>query len=101
MSARSRRRWSAREKLDILSEARQSGRNVLDVCRQYQISSSLFYTWERLARQGAIKALEGSRSHPQVSSETSRLEVDRLRALVAELTSENLALRKRFHRARQ
>lgn len=101
MSARSRRRWSAREKLDILSEARQSGRNVMDVCRQYQISSSLFYTWERLARQGAIEALEGSRPNLRVSSETSRLEVDHLRALVAELTSENLELRKRLHRPSQ
>jgi transposase len=92
-----RRRWNARQKLDIVLEARQAGRTVLEVCRRHEISSSLFYAWERQACQGAIAALEqGSGRQARSGEATARAELERMRVLVADLTAENLQLRRRL-----
>ena len=42
-----RRRWSEEERLQILSEAFAPGACVAEVCRRYDISSALIYTWRR------------------------------------------------------
>jgi transposase len=51
-----RRRWSAEERLEILTEAFSPGACVAEVCRRHDISSSLIYTWRgklRAAQAGA------------------------------------------------
>jgi len=42
-----RRRWSDEERLQILAEAFSPGTKVADVCRRYDISTGLIYTWRR------------------------------------------------------
>ena len=42
-----RRRWSDEERLQILTEAFSPGACVAQVCRRYDISSALIYTWRR------------------------------------------------------
>lgn len=91
-----RRRWTAEEKLRILEEARQAGVSVSEVCRHHQIAPGQFYLWERQARGGALQALRDrqrgrKRADPQVRWQA---EVDRLRVTVAELSIENLQLKK-------
>lgn len=46
-----RRRWSAEERLQILSEAFSPGGCVAEVCRRHDISSGLIYTWRRKLRE--------------------------------------------------
>jgi transposase len=46
-----RRRWSDEERLRILSEAFSPGVCVAEVCRRYDISSALIYTWRRKLRE--------------------------------------------------
>lgn len=46
-----RRRWSDEERLDILNEAFAPGACVAEVCRRYDISSALIYTWRRKLRE--------------------------------------------------
>jgi len=46
-----KRKFTAEEKFKILEEARQPGASVAEVCRRYQIVSSLFYKWESEARK--------------------------------------------------
>ncbi|HPZ77353.1 MAG TPA: transposase [Thermosynergistes sp.] len=36
--AKGRRKWSAKEKLRILEEARQAGESVSEVCRRHQVA---------------------------------------------------------------
>jgi len=51
-----RRRWSDEERLQILAEAFAPGARVADVCRRYDISTGLIYTWRRkLLDAGALQ----------------------------------------------
>ena len=96
MSSKSHRRWTAEQKLSILEEARQSGHSISEVCRRHQIAAGQFYAWERQARQGAVAALSNSkpgRRSPD-PTETLHAQILRLQAVVAELSSENLDLKK-------
>lgn len=91
-----RRHFTAQEKLTILEEARQSGANLSEVCRRHQIAPGQFYAWEKQAKQAALQVLQNrpgrrKQSDPQ---EILHQEVQRLQAAVAELTLENLQLKK-------
>ena len=90
------RRMGAQEKLGILEEGRQSGSTVSEACRRHQVSHAQFYRWERLARQGALEALHsGARKARNGKREDWLMtEVNRMRAIVVELSAENLTLKK-------
>lgn len=90
------RRTSAEEKLSILEEGRQLGATISEVCRRHQIAHTQFYRWERISRQAALEALRnGARKAKNGKREELLLsEVNRLRAAVAELTLENLTLKR-------
>jgi transposase-like protein len=94
-----RRRLTVDEKLRILEEAQQPGVQIAELCRRHGIGTSQFYTWREQARQGAKAALNQpvgrkGRSHRDAALERLTAERDRLRAVVAEITAENLDLRK-------
>ncbi|MCL0036431.1 transposase [Dehalococcoidia bacterium] len=93
---RIQRRLSAEEKLRVVEEGRQSGASISEVCRRHQIAHTQFYRWERLARQGALEALRnGARKARNGKREEQLLaEIARLRAVMAELTAENLTLKR-------
>ena len=96
MSTQSRRRWTAEEKLRIIEEARQTEHTVSEACRRHCLAVGQFYTWEKRARQGALEALRNGKrgrrgNDPEVALRT---EIGRLRAVVAELSAENLELKK-------
>lgn len=46
-----RRRWSAEERFQILTEAFSPGGCVSDVARRYDVSTGLIYTWRRKLRR--------------------------------------------------
>jgi transposase len=96
MGAQKRRQWTAEQKLQILEEARQSDANVSEVCRRHGIGSGQFYKWEQLARAGALDRLRAQKRGRKESATVTRLEdeVQRLRAVIAELSAENLELKK-------
>ncbi|MBV1691418.1 transposase [Novosphingobium sp. G106] len=50
-----RRRWSDQERLEILNQAFAPGACVAEVCRRYDISSALIYTWRRKLRDAHAK----------------------------------------------
>lgn len=96
---RKRRRLTVEEKLRILEEAQQPGVPIADLCRRHGISTSQFYGWRETARQGAKAALSrppGRKGHAKAEAAVERLQAerDRLRAVIAEITAENLELRK-------
>ena len=92
-----RRHFSADTKLQILKEGRHTNLSISQVCEQYQISPTLFYQWERQADQAALKALNGQgrgRKKVRPAEEQLLTEVHRLQAVIAELSAENLQLKK-------
>jgi len=95
--SKSRRQFPAETKLQILKEGRTTNLTISQVCDQYQISPTLFYQWERLADRAALTALQGQprgRKKLRPSEEALLVEVQRLREVIAELSSENLQLKK-------
>ena len=96
MTTKSRRQWTAEAKLQIIEEARQTAQSVSVVCRRHGIAPGQFYAWEKKAHQGALKALrEGRRGRKSSSREVQlKTEITRLRAVVSELSAENLELKK-------
>lgn len=96
MNNQHKRSWTAEEKLRILQEARLAGQSVSEVCRRHQIAPGQFYQWERQGREAMLQALRpGSRGRKPVTAETRlTTEVEHLRRAIAELTLENLQLKK-------
>lgn len=92
-----RRQFSADTKLQILKEARTANLAVSQVCEQYQISPTLFYQWEKVAERAARTALQGQpkgRKKLRPSEEALLAEVHRLQEVIAELSAENLQLKR-------
>ena len=94
---KSRRQFPAETKLQILKEGRTTNLTISQVCDQYQISPTLFYQWERIVDRAALAALQGQprgRKKLRPSEEALLAEVQRLREVIAELSSENLQLKR-------
>ncbi len=94
-----RRHLTVEDKLRLLEEAQQPGVQIADLCRRHGIATSQFYGWRERAKQGAKAALSQppgrkGRKGPPAEVERLRAERDRWRTVAAELTAENLELRK-------
>lgn len=94
-----RRRLTVEDKLHILEEAQQPGVQIADLCRRHGIATSQFYGWRERAKQGAKAALSqppGRKGRTRAQEDVDRLraERDRWKNVAAELTAENLELRK-------
>lgn len=98
MDKRSYRRFTAEEKRTILEEAQQPGVTMAAVCRKQGVSPGLLYRWRAVAQQATTAALQqvDSRGKTQPDAATARLqaELERMRRVVAEITAENLELKK-------
>lgn len=94
---KTRRQFSGDTKWQILKEGRSTNLTVSAVCDQHQISPTQFYQWERTAERAAKQALQKQprgRKKLRPNEEALQAEIDRLREVIAELSSENLHLKK-------
>lgn len=99
MSKGEHRRFTAEQKLEILREADQPGVTVSEVCRRNGLAPSVFYRWRAVAQGGSAVALkrDAKRTPRKNDIETRhKAEIERLRAVVAEITAENLELKKKI-----
>jgi transposase len=94
---KARRHLPAEVKWQALQERRQAQVPVSQVCAKYDVRPTQLYQWEKTAERAALEALRGrKRGRKKVSPREEELlaEIDRLREVVAEITSENLQLKK-------
>jgi transposase len=97
MSKREYGRFTAEQKLELLREAEQPGGTVSEVCRRHALSPSVLYRWRAVAQSGSTVALkrDAQRKPRKDDAETRyKAEIERLRAVVTEITAENLELKK-------
>ena len=92
-----RRQLTPELKAQAIQEARQGSMPISQVCEKYGIRPSQFYQWEKTAKRAMLEALRGQKRgrkkiHPR--EEELLAEIQRLREVVAEISSENLALKK-------
>jgi len=94
MNERKRRVWTAKEKMRIVLAGLDPGVNLAELCRREGINPTQYYGWKNklLSSSAAVfddKVKRGSRREEQ-----QRAEVQRLQRVIAEITTENLELKK-------
>jgi transposase len=89
-----RRRWTATEKLRIVLAGLEPNVEISDLCRREGIGPTQYYGWKKKLLKSAEKIFgdEG----PQKSAKEERLagENQRMKNVIAEITAENLELKK-------
>jgi transposase len=88
---RDRRKWSAAEKLRIVLAGIDRGTKLSELCRQEGISLTQYYTWKKQL-QSSSKEIFDKKANRQDAQLVQ--EVQRLRNVIAEITAENLEIKK-------
>lgn len=101
MGSKSRRQYSAAQKVAILREHLLEGRPVSDVCDEYVINPTLFYRWQKEFFEGGHLVFERKGSDP--AARKSEKTIDRLErklqekdSVLAELMAEYVSVKKKF-----
>lgn len=103
MSHAQRRRFTAEEEATILRRHLADKVPVSDLCDEYTIQPSLFYTWQRQALEHLSAALQDGRTQRAEAHETTRAQqaiaalearLHQKDAIIAFVSEEHLALKK-------
>jgi transposase len=89
-----RRRWGACDKLRIVLAGMQGDVEVSDLCRREGINPVQFYAWKKQLLGSAARVFEDKRGRPDAHEQRREAEVQRLKNVIAEITAENLDLKK-------
>lgn len=97
MNQENRRVWTAAEKLRIVMSGMQKNVDVAELCRQEGIKATQYYGWKKQLLSSASRVFEDGRKKKR-SGEEARKEakMQRLERVIAEITAENLELKKTF-----
>ena len=93
---RTRRKFSAEEKIRIVLEGMRGEASVAELCRREGIAANLYYRWSKEFLEAGKKRLNGDTVREATSSEVTglRSENRELKEVVAELTLKNRVLKK-------
>ena len=96
MSLGNRRTWTAAEMLRIVLLGMQANVDVAELCRREGISPGQYYGWKKQLLKSAGKVFESAGGRTKTSGEAARKEakIQRLERVIAEITTENLDLKK-------
>ena len=95
MSANGRRKkWTPEEKLRIVLTGMQPGVEVADLCRREGLNPTLFSLWKKQLLGSAAEVFGSRAGRPSQEEERKVAEVRRLKDVIAEITAENLELKK-------
>ena len=91
-----RKRWSGPEKLRIVLAGMEPGVEVSDLCRREGLSPALYYLWKRTLLGAADRIFEKKEHKPSAREERLSAQLTRAKDVIAEITAENLDLKKTF-----
>jgi len=94
MSAKKRRKWTAVEKLRIVLTCMQPGVEVSEVCRREGINPTMFYHWKKKLTASASQVFDEKPKKRDPEQERAKRELSRMKDVIAEITAENLELKK-------
>ena len=89
-----RRKWSAADKLRIVLAGMQPGVEISDLCRREGLNPVLYYAWKKQLAGSASRVFENPKGRPNAQEQRREAEVQRLKNVIAEITAENLELKK-------
>lgn len=96
---RTRRIFTAEEKIQIVLEGLRGEESVASVCRKYGIHENNYYNWSKEFLEAGKKRLSGDTERQATSGEVSSLkkENSQLKELVADLLMQNTVLKKNLN----
>jgi transposase len=89
-----RRKWSAADKLRIVLAGMQAGVEVSDLCRREGVNPVLYYAWKKQLLGSASRVFDSPKGKPSAQEQRREAEAQRLKNVIAEITAENLELKK-------
>jgi transposase len=90
-----RKRWSAAEKLRIVLAGMEPGVEISDLCRREGVNPTMYYQWKRQLL-GAAERIFEKENKPSAREQRLSTELTRAKDVIAEITAENLDLKKTF-----
>jgi transposase len=93
---KTRRKFSAEEKIRIVLEGLRGEETIAELCRREGISPNLYYNWSKEFLEAGKRRLMGNTKRQADSTEVQHLrrENGQLKHLVADLSLENVVLKK-------
>ena len=93
---KTRRHWSAEEKIRIVLEGLRGEYSIAELCRREGIAESQYYSWSKEFLEAGKRRLAGDTARDATSGEVKdlRSEMTALKEAVADLTLENRLLKK-------
>jgi transposase len=91
-----RKRWSAAEKLRIVLAGMEPGVEISDLCRREGVNPTMYYQWKRQLLGAAERICERKEQKPSAREQRLNTELTRAKDVIAEITAENLELKKTF-----
>jgi transposase len=93
---RTRRKFSAEEKIRIVIEGLRGEESIAEICRKESIHPNQYYKWSKDFMEAAKKRMMGDTQREANTDEVKALrdENDELKKLVAELSLKNKVLKK-------
>jgi transposase len=93
---RTRRRFSAEEKIRIILDGLRGGESIAELCRREGLAPNLYYRWSKEFLEAGKKRLLGDTTREATAPEvkTLREENARLKQVLAETVLENRLLKK-------
>ena len=89
-----RKKWSAAEKLRIVLAGMQPNVEVSELCRREGINPTQYYGWKKQLLSSATKVFDARETKGSAAEEKKDAELRRMKDVIAEITAENLELKK-------
>lgn len=95
MSGRKKRRpWKAEEKLRIVLAGLDGSVEISELCRREGINPTQYYGWKKQLLNAAGQVFADARKKRSTHEERMEADLRRKDAVIAEITAENLELKK-------
>ena len=90
-----RRRWTASDKLRVVLAGLDGSVEISELCRREGINPTQYYGWKKQLVSSAAKVfVDGRESKPSAKEQRMESELRRAKDVIAEITAENLDLKK-------
>ena len=89
-----RKKWAAAEKLRMVLTGMQPNVEVSELCRREGINPTQYYGWKKQLLSSATKVFDERDSKRNASEEKKEADLRRMKDVIAEITAENLELKK-------
>lgn len=90
-----RRRWTASDKLRVVLCGLDGSVEISELCRREGINPTQYYGWKKQLLTSAAKVFaDGRESKPSAKEQRMESELRRAKDVIAEITAENLDLKK-------